>query len=132
MFATLKSTPKLLGAKVKIKFLYYDQYDDDNETLSYEQAVIDKISIKPEIKALDFTLSHCVVGIKRVPGIHHYDHVLRIEHLRVIKEGHSDVKWEPTPAPRHRLYSKLKQDPPPDPSPSPPKEQRFLQCLASV
>ena len=132
MFATLKSTPKLLGAKVKIKFLYYDQYDDDNKIVSYEQAIIYKISIKPEIEALDFTLSHCVVGIKRVPGIHHYDHVLRIEHLRVIKEGPSDVKWEPTPAPRHRLYSKLKQDPPPDPSPSPPKEQRFLQCLASV
>jgi hypothetical protein len=71
MFAILKFKPKLLGAKVKIKFLYYDQYDDDNETLSYEQAVIDKISIKPEIKALDFTLSHCVVGIKRVRGIHH-------------------------------------------------------------
>ena len=132
MFATLKSTPKLLGAKVKIKFLYYDQYDDDNETVSYEQAVIYKISIKPEIEALDFTLSHCVVGIKRVPGIHHYDHVLRIEHLRVIKEGHSDVKWEPTPAPRHRLSSKLKQDPPPDLSPSPPKEQRFSQRFASV
>jgi len=101
MFAILKFKPKLLGAKVKIKFLYYNQYDDDNETLSYEQAVIDKISIKPEIKALDFTLFHCVVGIKRVWGIHHFDHVLRIEHLRVIKEGPSDVKWEPTPAPRH-------------------------------
>jgi len=66
MFATLKSTPKLLGAKVKIKFLYYNQYDDDNKTVSYEQAVIYEISIKPEIEALDFTLSHCVVGIKRV------------------------------------------------------------------
>ena len=42
------------------------------------------------------------------------------------------VKWEQTPALRHRLYSKLKQDPPPDPSPSPLKEQRFLQCFASI
>ena len=93
MFAALKSMPKLLWAKVEIMFLYYDHNDDDNETVSYYQAVIERISIKPKIPALDFMLSHCVMGVKRVPGIHHYDHVLMIEHLQVIKEGHSDVKW---------------------------------------
>jgi hypothetical protein len=132
MFAALKSMPKLLGAKVEIKFVYYDHNDDDNETVSYDQAVIERISIKPEIPALDFTLSHCVMFVKRVPGIHHYDHVLMIEHLQVIKEGHSDVKWEPTPALRHKLYQELKLDPIPDHLPSPPREQHFLQCLASV
>jgi len=81
-----------------------------------------------------------------------------VEHLRVIKEGHFDVKWEPKPtprqdilerlhtikeshlndnweltsAPRQRLSLRLKKDPTPDPLPSPPTERCFLQCLASV
>jgi len=38
MFSTLKSIPKLLGAKVEIKFLYYDQIDDDTKTISFDQA----------------------------------------------------------------------------------------------
>jgi regulatory protein YycI of two-component signal transduction system YycFG len=44
MFAALKSMPKLLGAKVEIMFLYYDHNDDDNETVSYDQAVIERIN----------------------------------------------------------------------------------------
>jgi hypothetical protein len=31
MFSTLKSIPKLLGAKVVIKFPYYDHNDDDDD-----------------------------------------------------------------------------------------------------
>ncbi len=55
MFKKLKSIPKLLGAKIKIKFLYTNQNVDKNETASYDQAVIENISLKPEIKELDFT-----------------------------------------------------------------------------
>jgi hypothetical protein len=101
MFSTLKLIPKLLGAKVEIKFVYYDHNDDDNETISNDQEVIERISIKTEIQAFDFMLSNCVMGIKRVPGVHHYDHVLMIEHLQIIKEGHSDVIWEQTPEHHH-------------------------------
>ncbi len=75
MFTLLKSTPKLLGAKVKIKFLYIDLNVDETKNASYDQAIIEKISLKTEVKALDFTLSHCVIGIKRVPGVHRYAHV---------------------------------------------------------
>jgi hypothetical protein len=99
MPSALKSIPKLFGGKDEIKFLYYDHNDDDNETISYDQAVIEKISIKSEI--VDFTLSNCVMGIKCVPGVHHYDDVLMVEHLQVIKEEHSDVVCEQKPAPTY-------------------------------
>ncbi len=110
MLTLLKSTPKLLGAKGKIKFLYIDLNVDKTETASYDQAIIEKISIKSEIKALDFTLSQCVIGIKCVPGNHHYAHVLMVEHLCVIKEGHSDVEWEPKPklTPRQEILERLR------------------------
>ncbi len=51
-FNILKSTPKLLGAKVEIKFLYYDKAE--NETVFYEQAVIEKILLK--LKSKPWTL----------------------------------------------------------------------------
>jgi hypothetical protein len=64
MFAKHKSIPKILGAKVEIKFLYIDQNVDENDTASYDQAVIKTISLKSEIKALNLTLSQCVISIK--------------------------------------------------------------------
>ncbi len=51
-FNILKSTPKLLGAKVEIKILYYDEAE--NETVFYEQAVIEKILQK--LKSKPWTL----------------------------------------------------------------------------
>jgi len=51
------------------------------------------------------------MGIKPVPGVQHYDHVLMVMHLYVIEEDHSDVVLEQTPAPKPRLYPKLRQDP---------------------
>jgi len=107
MFTILRSKPKLLGAKVDMKFLYFDQNDDENETVSYDQAVIEKISLKSEIKTLDFTLSQCIIGIKRVPGIHCYTDVLMVKHLWVIKDVHSDVEWEPKPTPRQEILEHL-------------------------
>jgi hypothetical protein len=101
MFTMLKSIPNLLGAKVEIKYLYFDQNEGDVETAFYDQAIVEKLSPKIEINRLVLTLSHCLKGIKRVPGIHHYGHVVMVKHLRVIKEGHSDVDWEP------KLYSCL-------------------------
>jgi hypothetical protein len=116
--------------KVEIKILYYDHNEDNNKIISYDQAVIEGISVKAEI--LDFMLSKCVMGIKRVPGVQHYDHVLMVMHLYVIEEDHSDVVWEQTPAPKPRLYPKLRQDPTPDPLQDPPQDWQYLQCLASV
>jgi hypothetical protein len=107
-FSTLKSIPKLFGAKVETKFLFYNHNDDDTDTISNDQAVIEQISAKVAI--LDFTLSYCVMGVKRIPGFHHYDQDLMLEHLLVINEGHSDVVWDQTPAPRPRLYPKPRQD----------------------
>ncbi len=45
MFTLLKSTPKLIGAKVEIKFLYFDINESDIETTVYDQAVIERISL---------------------------------------------------------------------------------------
>jgi hypothetical protein len=55
-------------------------------------------------------LSHCLKGIKCVPGIHHYGHVVMDKHLRVIKEGHSDVDWEPKPklSPQQKILEHLR------------------------
>jgi hypothetical protein len=50
------------------------------------------------------------MGVKRIPGVHHYYQVLMVEHLLVINEGHLDVVWDQTPEPRPRLYPKPKQD----------------------
>ena len=95
MFTLLKSTPKLIGAKVEIKFFYFNQIESEINTTSYDQAIIEKLSPNFEIKRLDLTLSNCFIGIKRVPGIQYYGHVVMVEHLRVVKVGHSNVKWEP-------------------------------------
>ena len=105
----LKSIPNLLGAKVKIKFLYFDTIAGDDETKIYDQAIIENLVYKKEIKRLDLTLSNCFIGKKRVPGIHRYDHVVMVEHLHVIEEGHSDVKWEPKPklTPREKILERL-------------------------
>jgi hypothetical protein len=46
----LKSTPQLLGAKVAIKLLYFDANEDKTVTASYDQAIIEKISPKTEVK----------------------------------------------------------------------------------
>jgi hypothetical protein len=97
MFTLLKSTPKLLGAKVKIKFLYFDVNESKIETTVYDQAVIERISPRTEIKRFDITLSQCVTGAKRIPGVQHHSHVVAVERLYVIEEGHSDVNWEPEP-----------------------------------
>ncbi len=40
MFTLLKSTPKLIGAKVEIKFLYFDTIESDIETTVRKQARI--------------------------------------------------------------------------------------------
>jgi hypothetical protein len=105
----LKLIPNLLGAKVEIKFLYFDPDESKIETTSYDQAIIEKLSPNIEIKRLYLTLSHCLIGIKRVPGIHRYAHVVMVEHLRVIKEGHSDIKWESkhTMTPREKILERL-------------------------
>ncbi len=71
MFTLLKSIPKLLGAKVEIRLLYFDPNECETETASYDQAILEKISPKTEVKGLDLTLSQCVVGIKRIPGVQH-------------------------------------------------------------
>ncbi len=109
MFTMLKSIPNLLGAIVKIKFLYFDTIAGDVETEFYDQAIIEKLSPKHDIKRLDLTLSHCLIGTKRVPGIHRYDHVVMVEHLHVIEEGHSNVEWEPKPklTPREKILEHL-------------------------
>jgi len=109
MFTMLKLIPNLLGAKVEIKFLYFDPDESKIETTSYDQAIIEKLSPNIEIKRLYLTLSHCLIGIKRVPGIHRYAHVVMVEHLRVIKEGHSDIKWESkhTMTPREKILERL-------------------------
>ena len=69
------------------------------------QAIIEKLSPNFEIKRLDVTLSNCFIGIKRVPGIQYYGRVVMVEHLCVIEEGHSNVKWEPkrTMTPREKI-----------------------------
>jgi hypothetical protein len=105
MFTLLKLIPNLLGAKVEIKFLYFDQIESEIKTTSYDQAIIEKLSPNFEIKRLDVTLSNCFIGIKRVPGIQYYGRVVMVEHLRVIEEGHSNVKWEPkrTMTPREKI-----------------------------
>ncbi len=38
-----------------------------------------------------------MVGIKCIAGVHRYNHVLMVEHIRVIKEGHLVVEWESKP-----------------------------------
>ena len=110
MFTLLKSTPKLIGAKVKIKFLYFDTIESDSETTVYDQAVIEKISLRTEIKRFDITLSQCVIGTKRIPGVQYHSHVLAVERLRVIEEGHTDVNWEPEPTKtsRQELIERLR------------------------
>jgi hypothetical protein len=110
MFTLLKSTPKLLGAKVEIKFLYFDMNESEIETTVYDQAVIERISPRTEIKRFDITLSQCVIGAKRIPGVQHHSHVVAVERLRVIEEGHSDVDWEPKPTKtsRQELIERLK------------------------
>ena len=111
MFTLLKSTPKLIGAKVEIKFLYFNTVESDIETTVYDQAVIEKISLRTEIKRIDITLSQCVIGIKRIPGVQYHSHVLAVERLRVIEEGHTDVNWEPEPtktSTRQELIERLR------------------------
>jgi hypothetical protein len=110
MFTLLKLIPNLLGAKVEIKFLYFDPIKSEIETTSYDQAIIEKLSPNFKINRLDLMLSHCLIGIKRVPGIQHYGHVVMVEHLRVIEEGHSDVEWEPkcTMTPREKILECLR------------------------
>jgi hypothetical protein len=109
MFTLLKSIPNLLGAKVEIKFLYFDPIESEIETTSYDQAIIEKLSPNYEIKILDITLSNCRIGIKLVPGIQHHGNVVMVEHIRVIEEGYSDVEWEPkrTLTPREKLLEHL-------------------------
>jgi hypothetical protein len=55
-------------------------------------------------------LSQCVIGAKCVPGVQHYGHVVMVEHLCVIEEGHSDVEWEPKPklTPRQEILERLR------------------------
>jgi uncharacterized protein YifE (UPF0438 family) len=111
MFTLLKSTPKLIGATVEIKFLYFNTVESDIETTVYDQAVIEKISLRTEIKRIDITLSQCVIGAKRIPGVQHHSHVLAVERLRVIEEGHTDVNWEPEPtktSTRQELIERLR------------------------
>ena len=111
MFTLLKSTPRLIGAKVEIKFLYFNTVESDIETTVYDQAVIEKISLRTEIKRIDITLSQCVTGAKRIPGVQHHSHVLAVERLRVIEEGHTDVNWEPEPtktSTRQELIERLR------------------------
>jgi hypothetical protein len=111
MFTLLKSTPRLIGAKVEIKFLYFNTVESDIETTVYDQAVIEKISLRTEIKRIDITLSQCVIGVKRIPGVQHHSHVLAVERLRVIEEGHTDVNWEPEPtktSTRQELIERLR------------------------
>jgi hypothetical protein len=110
MFTLLKSIPNLLGAKVEIKFLYFDPNESEIETTSYDQAIIENISPKTEVKRLDLMLSQCVIGVKRIPGVHHYGHVVMVEHLCVIEKGHSDVEWEPKPklTPRQEILEHLR------------------------
>jgi hypothetical protein len=110
MFTLLKSTPKLLGAKVEIKFLYFDINESEIETTVYDQAVIERISPRTEIKRFDITLSQCVIGAKRIPGVQHHSHVVAVKRLRVIEEGHSDVNWEPEPtkSSRQELLERLR------------------------
>ncbi len=110
MFTLLKSTPKLIGAKVEIKFLYFDINESDLETTVYDQAVIERISLRTEIKRFDITLSQCVIGTKRIPGVQYHSHVVAVERLRVIEEGHSDVNWEPEPTKtsRQELIERLR------------------------
>ena len=110
MFTLLKSTPKLIGAKVEIKFLYFNTNESDIETTVYDQAVIEKISLRTEIKRIDITLSQCVIGTKRIPGVQYHSHVLAVERLCVIEEGHTDVNWEPEPTktPRQELIERLR------------------------
>ena len=99
MFTLLKLIPNLLGAKVEIKFLYFDQIESEIKTTSYDQAIIEKLSPNFEIKRLDVTLSNCFIGIKRVPGIQYYGHVVMVEHLRVKKKdiqmsnGSLNAQW---------------------------------------
>jgi len=109
MFTLLKSIPNLLGAKVEIKFLYFDPIESKIETTSYDQAIIEKLSPNYEIKRLDITLSNCRIGIKCVPGIKHHCNVVMVEHIRVIEERHSDVEWEPKRklTPREKLLERL-------------------------
>ena len=110
MFTLLKSTPKLIGAKVEIKFLYFDINESEIETTVYDQAVIEKISLRTEIKRFDITLSQCVIGTKRIPGVQYHSHVVAVERLRVIEEGHTDVNWEPEPTKtsRQELIERLR------------------------
>ena len=86
MFTLLKLIPNLLGAKVEIKFLYFDQIESEIKTTSNDQAIIEKLSPNFEIKRLDVTLSNCFIGNKCVPGIQYYGHVVMVEHLRVKKK----------------------------------------------
>ena len=44
MFTLLKLIPNLLGAKVKIKFLYFHQIESEIKTTSYDQAIIEKLN----------------------------------------------------------------------------------------
>jgi hypothetical protein len=101
----LRSIPNLIGAKVEIKFLHYDMILGDVETEIYDQAIIDNLIYKQEIKKLDLTLSNCFIGKKHVPGIHRYDSVVTVEHLHIIEEGHSNVQWETKPklTPREKI-----------------------------
>jgi hypothetical protein len=110
MFTLLKSTPKLIGAKVEIKYLYFDINESEIKTTVYDQAVIERISPRTEIKRFDITLSQCVIGAKRIPGVQHHSHVVAVERLCVIEVGHSDVKWEPEPTKtsRQELLERLK------------------------
>ncbi len=92
------------------KFRFVSVFRTYIETTVYDQAVIEKISLRTEIKRIDITLSQCVIGIKRIPGVQYHSHVLAVERLRVIEEGHTDVNWEPEPTKtsRQELIERLR------------------------
>jgi hypothetical protein len=110
MFTMLRSIPNLIGAKVEIKFLHFDAIIGDVETEIFDQAIIDNLIYRQEIKILDLTLSNCFIGKKRVPGVHRYDRVVTVEHLHILEEGHSNVEWEPKPilTPRQKILERLR------------------------
>ncbi len=64
MFTLLKSTPKLLGAKVEIKFLYFDINKSEIETAVYDQAVIENFVLSKK----DIQMSTGSLNQLRLPG----------------------------------------------------------------
>ena len=126
----MKLIPKLLGAKVEIKFVYYDHNDDDNCFLwpsSHRKIFNQTLNSIPWLYA--FTLRNGRQACSRYPPLwSRFDDWAPSSHQRRPLR----CLMEPTPAPRHNLYQELKQDPIPDPRSILPRKRRFLPCLASV